>query len=748
MTDRFERQSAVYESQDNGNGGVGRNSYLYKFACSLNAHGVAKADALGLVTAENREVCRPPLPDGEAARCVESAYTNPSGFSPEIAARCARHMPARLPAPVVAMGRGTDTPGPARGVGLLDRVDLSCIELPEPPDLTTAEQLRAQLAAMFRPGELVNVVMDSAGGSPCGAGRMVSIDSMADPEAAEVIVSMADSDAGAWLRCNPTDGKHESHGKRAECDADVTRYANVLVESDPEDAAGMDPERLREAKREQLRRIVALRLPCACVVDSGHKSIHAVVRVEDPGETLTREEWERRRDLVYAVCDANGLPHDPACKNPSRLTRLAGATRGGQEQTLIATNLGAATFLEWSAWVREAGEESGYTPRVPAPVRFNEWQADPPKLKPVLIEGILREEALAYLNAGSKSYKTWMALNLAVSVCAGTDFLGHACECGRVLYCDFEMQVGSLYKRIDEIIKYRSRFLNAPDYAGLCGENLFPWSLRDYVAPMDELERDIVHYGRRAAEAQGQPAHGFFKLLVLDPLYMVEMGDENSASDMAALFRIVRRVQHALGCACLLVHHHPKGAAGAKDAIDRGAGSGAIGRNGDALLDVSPLFLDEKHQELLNRRYCQRNTSEDAQAFRIEGVVRDFPRFESFDVVWTYPVHTPACPGDRLSECSIRGADVRAEANARSREEGERRHEAIAEVTRRALAECKDAGEVPTKAAVYDAAAWGSGTGDVSYKQFERFFEAKNRDWFPFRSTHADGNTWLVEEAE
>lgn len=47
---------------------------------------------------------------------------------------------------------------------------------------------------------------------------------------------------------------------------------------------------------------------------------------------------------------------------------------------------------------------------------------------------------------------------------------------------------------------------------------------------------------------------------------------------------------------------------------------------------------------------------------------------------------------------------------------------------------------------MYDAATWGEGTGEVSYKQFERFFEAKNRDWFPFRSTHQDGNTWLVEE--
>lgn len=740
MEQRFVRQAAVYEAQTNGNGATGRNDYIFKYASSLRAHDVPEADALRLVRDENRTVCRPPLPDREAVKCVESAYKNPSGFSPEVAARCA--------------GRDGDAAGcPAEQATapaaprLLEEVDPSSVELPEAPDLTRAEQLRAQMAAMFGPDELANVVTETMGGDPCGAGHMVPVSSIEDPEAADVLLSLAGS-AGAWVRVNPTDGKHEDHGKKAECDKDVVRFRNVLVESDPEDASGMGPEQLQEAKRGQLRRMVALRLPCACVVDSGHKSMHAVVRVEDPGETLTREEWEKRRDLVYAVCDANGLPHDPSCQNPSRLTRLAGALRGGQEQTLVAVGIGASTFSEWSAWVRDAAEESGYTPGVPGPARFSAWQEDPPKLAPVLIEGFLREGALAYLNGGSKSYKTWMALNLAVSVCAGADFLGHACERGRVLYCDFEMQRGSLYERIHEIIAYRSKYIHSPDYSAACGENLYPWSLRDYVAPLDELERDIVHYGREMAEAQGQQVRGFFKLLVLDPMYMIEMGDENSASDMAALFRVVRRIQRRLGCACLLVHHHPKGAAGAKDAIDRGAGSGATGRNGDALLDVSPLFLDEEHQQLLDDRYRRFDIGEHALAYRVEGVVRDFPRFHSFDVVWTYPVHTIANPGDRLAECSLRGADVRAEANSRSKDAGGRRREAIASATRQALADCLEAGERPTKAAVYDAVAWGDATGKVTYRQFERFFEAKNRDWFPFLSTHTDGNTWLVEEAK
>ena len=144
MEGRFERQAAVYASADNGNGEAGRNSYLYKFACSLNARSVPEADALTIICEENETVCRPPLPEREARKCVESAYANPGGFSPEVAARCGD---------AVADGRaGRISSGQVGGMAprLIDGVDLSGVELPEPPDLTRAEQLHAQFVLEIR----------------------------------------------------------------------------------------------------------------------------------------------------------------------------------------------------------------------------------------------------------------------------------------------------------------------------------------------------------------------------------------------------------------------------------------------------------------------------------------------------------------------------------------------------------------------------------------------------------------------
>ncbi len=65
---------------------------------------------------------------------------------------------------------------------------------------------------------------------------------------------------GAWIRFNPLDGK----GVKNE---NITEYRYALVESDSMDIASQNAV-IRE-----------LELPVACLVYSGGKSLHAIVRV-------------------------------------------------------------------------------------------------------------------------------------------------------------------------------------------------------------------------------------------------------------------------------------------------------------------------------------------------------------------------------------------------------------------------------------------------------------------------------------
>lgn len=401
----------------------------------------------------------------------------------------------------------------------------------------------------------------------------------------------------------------------------------------------------------------------------------------------------------------------------------------------------------------------GEAPRIPMPCMFGDWLNEPPKLAPVLIgrtdeqgndHGILRDGGLMYITGASKGGKSWMADNLAISIASGTPWLGIPCQRGRVLLCDFELMPGSLGRRLRRIVSFRSALNGAPNYGELCRSTLYPWPLRDYVAPLDQLRDSIVGCASEMARRSGCDPHGFFRMLILDPLYMVEMGDENSASDMAALFRVVRSIQHELGCAVTIVHHHAKGPSGAKAAIDRGAGSGAIGRNGDAILDVSQLFLDDAHQDRVNRNYdwafrAPDNHGDPLGAYRLTFAgIRDFHAPRPLDVVWTCPVHSIADGRDRLSECDVIGADPLNEHNARKTRNAGNRRDSIVRIVGDALALCEMDGVEPTKTAVRTRCDW-SEVGAISQDQFDKFFEERNSDWFPFRTRHLGGRKYIVE---
>ena len=129
------------------------------------------------------------------------------------------------------------------------------------------------------------------------------------------------SEAGAWIRFNPLDG----NGCKNE---NVTEFRYALVESD-----SMPIE-------EQNAVIRALELPVACLVHSGGKSLHAIVRVE----AGSYEEYRKRVDYLYDVCRKNGLDIDRQNRNPSRLSRMPCVLRKGHKQFLVDTNLGKASW--------------------------------------------------------------------------------------------------------------------------------------------------------------------------------------------------------------------------------------------------------------------------------------------------------------------------------------------------------------------------------------------------------------------
>jgi hypothetical protein len=98
------------------------------------------------------------------------------------------------------------------------------------------------------------------------------------------------------------------------------------------------------------------------------------------------------------------------------------------------------------------------------------------------------------------------------------------------------------------------------------------------------------------------------ELVVIDPLYKLVDGDENSAQDMKPILAVFDRVMQQTGAALLYVHHDSKGKAGDKNIRDRGAGSGVIARDYDACITLTAHRDDENAAvvDTLLRNYAPR----------------------------------------------------------------------------------------------------------------------------------------------
>ena len=386
--------------------------------------------------------------------------------------------------------------------------------------------------------------------------------------------------AGAWIRFNPLDGK----GVKNE---NVTEFRYALVESD-------------ETEIDQQNAILReLELPIAALVHSGKKSLHAIVRIDAPDY----EEYRRRVEYLYEVCRKNGLKPDKQNKNPSRLSRMPGVMRNGHKQFLVDTNIGKATWAEWKDWIESVNDN------LPDPEPLEDWWYHLPPLADPLIDGVLRKGHKMLLAGPSKAGKSFALIELCAAIAEGQRWMGFQCAQGRVLYVNLELDRASCLHRFRDVY-------DALGWVPQSIRNIDIWNLRGNSVPMDKLAPKLI---RRAQKKD-------YAAVIIDPIYKVLTGDENSADQMAAFCNQFDKVCHELGAAVIYCHHHSKGYQGGKRSMDRASGSGVFARDPDALLDMVQLAVGEG---LAGTR----------TAWRIEGTLREFAPFPPVDVWFDYPVH-------------------------------------------------------------------------------------------------------------
>ena len=451
-------------------------------------------------------------------------------------------------------------------------------------------------------------------------------------------------EVGAWIRFNPLDGKGIKNDN-------VTDFRFALVESD-----SMEIDKQNAIIRE-------LELPVACLVHSGKKSLHAIVRID----AADYAEYRKRVDYLYEVCKKNGLAIDPQNRNPSRLSRMPGVMRKGQKQFLIDTNIGKESFVEWKEWIESINDD------LPDPESLADVWDDMPELAPTLINGLLRQGHKMLIAGPSKAGKSFLQIEMAIAIAEGKKWLNWDCAQGKVMYVNLELDRPSCLHRFKDVYK-------ALGWAPNNLKNIDIWNLRGKSRPLDKLAPMLI---RRALKKN-------YIAIIIDPIYKVITGDENSADQMANFCNQFDKVCTEVGVAVIYCHHHSKGSQGGKKSMDRASGSGVFARDPDALLDLIELDVTEelmkqeenkavcdacrqyldahfKWQDDLSQddlcsstqmlNYCKEQLDkwqmqalermiEEAKvrvkhmtAWRIEGTLREFSKFDPVNVWFGYPVH-------------------------------------------------------------------------------------------------------------
>jgi RecA-family ATPase len=499
-----------------------------------------------------------------------------------------------------------DTIGGKEGMMVVDRHWLEEQEVREPENWQPGQQLIEYLSTLFELDEKVGYVTESWYSDK--AGKYLPSKGCYDRTAGQLIEELQKCggdigsvlgdykpDVGAWVRFNPLDGAGVKNDN-------VTAFRYALVESDD-----MPIEQQGAIMRE-------LELPIACLVHSGVKSLHAIVRVDAD----TYDDYRKRVDFLYEVCAKNGLRIDTQNRNPSRLSRMPGVNRNGQKQFLVAANIGMGSFNEWKNWILEISDD------LPDPEALTAVWDNMPELAPPLIDGVLRQGHKMLLAGPSKSGKSYALIELCCSIAEGKDWLAWRCAQGRVLYVNLELDRASCLHRFRDV--YEALGWQPDNIA-----NIDIWNLRGSAVPMDKLAPKLI----RRCQKKGYIA------IVIDPIYKVITGDENSAGQMAHFCNQFDKVCHELGAAVIYCHHHSKGTQGNKRSIDRASGSGVFARDPDALLDLLELHVDEKTRNALTGSLAgaERVSAARWTAWRIDGTLREFEKFPPANLWFDYPVH-------------------------------------------------------------------------------------------------------------
>jgi predicted transcriptional regulator len=227
------------------------------------------------------------------------------------------------------------------------------------------------------------------------------------------------------------------------------------------------------------------------------------------------------------------------------------------------------------------------------------------KLPPIveIVKGIIAEQSKLVIGSGSKSFKTWVTMDMALSIAHEVLWLGRETNRRRVLYVNLELKSQTFKRRLQTIAKAkgitvdREWFLHLPLRGKMASLTVFG------------LVSRIILFAQ----------HFKIGVIVIDPVYKMNLeGEENNSRDQTLFFNQLDRITTEASCTLILNDHFGKGNQSEKDPLDAIRGSSAKGG------DVDAAMVLRKHEV--------------EGCLRVDMVHRELPPVEPFCIGWKFPL--------------------------------------------------------------------------------------------------------------
>lgn len=153
-----------------------------------------------------------------------------------------------------------------------------------------------------------------------------------------------------------------------------------------------------------------------------------------------------------------------------------------------------------------------------------------------VIDGLIPAEGFTVIWGPPKSYKSYIAFDMALHIALGWDYRGRRVQQGSVVYCAFEGQHG--FKK--RCAAFQLRFLES--HSEPVPFHLVPVRL--------DLIKEVGLLVEAIALDCDEPS-----LVVLDTLNRSLVGSESRDEDMSAYIAAADQLRHRFKCAVVIVHH-------------------------------------------------------------------------------------------------------------------------------------------------------------------------------------------------